>query len=1302
MDKKKYPIGAEHYTLYEEVGQGVSASVHRALCIPFDEIVAIKILDFERNNSDLNNISREAQTMILADHPNVLKSHCSFVSDHNLWVIMPFMAGGSCLHILKVVHPDGFEEVVIATILREVLKGLEYVHHQGHIHRDVKAGNILIDANGAIKLGDFGVSACLFDSAERTRKTFVGTPCWMAPEVMEQLHGYNCKADIWSFGITALELAHGHAPFSKYPPMKVLLMTLQNAPPGLDYERDRKFSKSFKQMIASCLVKDPSKRPSAQKLLKHSFFKKARSNEYIARTLLEGLPALGDRLQALKRKEQDMLAEKKIPDGQKEEMSQDEYKRGISGWNFNLEDVKAQASLIQDEDTQSEKEQGGSLVTASGLDQEKKFQHQLSSLSYCSQVSDPEDNDLMQNLPSCSAVDSIVTINLTKYEKSDDDANIASSTQEHQVSQNSSPSFDDNVENNLAGKHGLVVNGRIFDGMAVQAHQRRGSSSGSIVSPDACFLPSKGEGDKLQNQLQKISTTNDEQDEKAKCAVVQQRGRFKVTSENVELDKVALSPLLQKSHSMQVITQHPSFPLPPPSPSDPTPPKLVGHSLFPMVQSVLHTNIHQREIILSLLKQVSVGDFTVDGGGLPMNTSVAEKSLLEAAHDREKELLREITDLQLRLIRAQEELQKYKTENAQYLTFRCDYSPTGLRKIKSKIINPGTLTKKKKSKYLLYGPFVAKFLHSTVWEGTQRDSWCTHILILCSLRGLIHQLWSSYSNMLFLNRNRRVSQLGIDFKQIDREWDWDNFIILQAFVGSLAYFSFPSSLACLPLWNTKGILCCLILHMMVSEPLYYWIHRLMHSQHLFNNYHWLHHSSKVTHPYTAGHATLLEHLILCVIVGVPIIGTTLMGFGSMSMIYLYVLIFDFLRCLGHCNVEIIPHHLFKIFPFLQYVIYTPTYHGLHHKELGTNFCLFMPLYDALGRTMNYHSWDIHKETSSGKNGKVPDFVFLVHVVDTMQAMHVPFVFRSFSSHPFSIMPFLIPLWPFSFLMMLIMWAKSKTFLISFYNLRNRLLLQTWAVPRFGFQYFLPFAKEGINNQIEEAILRADRLGVKVVSLAALNKNEALNGGGTLFVNKHPNLKVRVVHGNTLTAAVILKEIPQEAEEVFLTGATSKLGRAIAIYLARRRVRVLMLTLSTERFEKIQKEAPKDCQKFLVQVTKYKAAKECKTWIIGKWTTAFEQYWAPSGTSFLQFVVPPIIPFRRDCTYGKLVAMKLPDDVEGLGSCEYQLQRGAVHACHAGGVVHLLEGWSHHEVGAIDVDQIDVVWNAAIKHGLKLF
>lgn len=346
-EKKVYPVVASAYKLMEEIGRGVSAIVYRARCIPLNEFVAIKALDLERCNSSLDNIRREAQTMSLISHPNVVKAYCSFVVDQSLWVVMPYMSGGSCLHIMKAAYPDGFEEAVIASFLKETLKALEYLHHQGHIHRDVKAGNILVDSNGAVKLADFGVAACMFDTGDRqrSRSTFVGTPCWMAPEVMEQVHGYDFKADIWSFGITALELAHGHAPFSKYPPMKVLLMTLQNAPPGLDYERDKKFSKSFKEMIAMCLVKDPTKRPSSEKLLKHSFFKHARSAEYISRTILGPLPPLWDRVHDLKMKDAVRLAQKKMPYGEQEERSQNEYKRGVSSWNFDVEDLKAQAAL---------------------------------------------------------------------------------------------------------------------------------------------------------------------------------------------------------------------------------------------------------------------------------------------------------------------------------------------------------------------------------------------------------------------------------------------------------------------------------------------------------------------------------------------------------------------------------------------------------------------------------------------------------------------------------------------------------------------------------------------------------------------------------------------------------------------------------------------------------------------------------------------------------------------------------------------------------------------------------------------
>ncbi|TYH48951.1 hypothetical protein ES332_D10G102900v1 [Gossypium tomentosum] len=332
--EKRYPVSAQDYKLYEEVGDGVSATVFRALCIPLNEIVAIKVLDLEKCNNDLDGICREVQTMSLIDHPNLLSAHCSFTAGHCLWVVMPYMAGGSCLHIMKSAYPEGFEEPVIATLLREVLKALVYLHAHGHIHRDVKAGNILIDSNGAVKLADFGVSACMFDSGDRqrSRNTFVGTPCWMAPEVMQQLHGYDFKADIWSLGITALELAHGHAPFSKYPPMKVLLMTLQNAPPGLDYERDKRFSKSFKEMVATCLVKDPKKRPASEKLLKHHFFKHARSYDYLVHTILDGLAPLGERL--LKTKEADLLVQNKALYEDKEQLSQQEYIKGISAWNF--------------------------------------------------------------------------------------------------------------------------------------------------------------------------------------------------------------------------------------------------------------------------------------------------------------------------------------------------------------------------------------------------------------------------------------------------------------------------------------------------------------------------------------------------------------------------------------------------------------------------------------------------------------------------------------------------------------------------------------------------------------------------------------------------------------------------------------------------------------------------------------------------------------------------------------------------------------------------------------------------------
>ncbi|KAL5212803.1 hypothetical protein ABZP36_023650 [Zizania latifolia] len=636
--------------------------------------------------------------------------------------------------------------------------------------------------------------------------------------------------------------------------------------------------------------------------------------------------------------------------------------------------------------------------------------------------------------------------------------------------------------------------------------------------------------------------------------------------------------------------------------------------------------------------------------------------------------------------------------------------------------------------YLLYGPVVWKVAEEWREQGAPPvGSWWLHLLLLFAVRGLIYQFWFSYGNMLFFTRRRRVVADAVDFRQVDAEWDWDNFLLLQTLVAATVLSSPALVLPDLKqqplrLWDPQGWAITLLLHVAFSEPVFYWAHRALHLSPLFSHYHSAHHSSHVTTPLTAGFGTPVECLMLTLVMGVPLAGAFLMGAGSVSLVYGHAILFDYLRSMGYSNVEVISPSVFHAVPPLRYLIYTPTYLSLHHREKDSNFCLFMPLFDLLGGTLNHKSWEAQKDVYLGKDERAPDFVFLAHVVDIMSSMHVPFAFRSCSSTPFANHFILLLFWPVAFAFMLLMWCCSKTFLISFYRLRGN-LHQMWGVPRYGFQYFIPAAKKGINEQIELAILRADRMGVKVLSLAALNKNEALNGGGTLFVNKHPDLRVRVVHGNTLTAAVILNEIPCNAKDVFLTGATSKLGRAIALYLCRKKTRVLMLTMSSERFLKIQREAPAEFQQYLVQVTKYQAAQNCKTWLVGKWLSPREQRWAPAGTHFHQFVVPPIIGFRRDCTYGKLAAMRLPKDVQGLGYCEvrkkpplhvsvkflhvhcltrmagdgretvqYTMERGVVHACHAGGVVHFLEGWGHHEVGAIDVDRIDVVWKAALKHG----
>ena len=362
--KVQYPTAASDYVIKEEIGRGVSAKVYCAECVPLNETVAVKMLDLEDHDpGHLEEIRREVASMSMVSHPNLVMAHCSFVEGQFLWVVMPFLSGGSALNIMKWSHPKGLDEASIATILKEVLKALDYFHRNGNIHRDIKAGNILIDHNGSVKLADFGVSAASWGSGSKPHSTFVGTPCWMAPEVMEQVTAYDYHADIWSLGITVLELCHGHAPFAKYPPMKVLLMTLQNPPPQLEAEQaetGHHFSRSLRDFVSVCLQKDPKRRPSAAKLLEHRFLKEAKKPDFLVKHLLESIPPLGERTARLNEREKARQAERAAAvaagnlggaastDAADEKKSQAEYVKGVTSWNFNLDELKAQAALIED------------------------------------------------------------------------------------------------------------------------------------------------------------------------------------------------------------------------------------------------------------------------------------------------------------------------------------------------------------------------------------------------------------------------------------------------------------------------------------------------------------------------------------------------------------------------------------------------------------------------------------------------------------------------------------------------------------------------------------------------------------------------------------------------------------------------------------------------------------------------------------------------------------------------------------------------------------------------------------------
>jgi len=251
----------------EKCGEGAAGEVFSAFEKDSKRRVAIKKMELGKENAKL--ITTEISIMKTSRHASIIEYFDSYAVEGQLWVVMEFMDGGCLTDILDEYESVALTESQIALICKQTLLGLEYIHQHQRIHRDIKSDNMLLNSSGAVKIADFGYAAQL-TSDKIKRNTIVGTPYWMAPELIRG-QDYSHKVDIWSTGIMMMEMAEGNPPYMEHPPLRALFLITTKGIPGL--KSPDAWSSEFRQFVSLSLELEPNNRPDATQLLAHAFLK---------------------------------------------------------------------------------------------------------------------------------------------------------------------------------------------------------------------------------------------------------------------------------------------------------------------------------------------------------------------------------------------------------------------------------------------------------------------------------------------------------------------------------------------------------------------------------------------------------------------------------------------------------------------------------------------------------------------------------------------------------------------------------------------------------------------------------------------------------------------------------------------------------------------------------------------------------------------------------------------------------------------------------------------------------------------
>ncbi|KAL3313948.1 Mitogen-activated protein kinase kinase kinase kinase 4 [Cichlidogyrus casuarinus] len=318
---------SNHFTCLEAVGKGTYGFVYKGKHIRTGQLAAIKVMAI--TEEDEKEIILEINTLKkLSNHKNIAQYYGAFIKKEKpqdkLWLVMEYCGSGSVTDLVKSIKTQSLREDWIAYICREIIHGLAHLHANRVIHRDIKGQNVLLTDSADVKLVDFGVSAQL-DRTVSKRNTFIGTPYWMAPEVIkcekEEDCKYDTRSDIWSLGITAIEMAQGRPPWCEVHPMRALFIILKNDPPKLGaletgqrqnsgypgarngYVPPNKWSARFHDFIAKCVTKEFTQRPDTAQLLRHDFVANITNEREIRHSLRDHLDKMRAAKAAMQKRE---------------------------------------------------------------------------------------------------------------------------------------------------------------------------------------------------------------------------------------------------------------------------------------------------------------------------------------------------------------------------------------------------------------------------------------------------------------------------------------------------------------------------------------------------------------------------------------------------------------------------------------------------------------------------------------------------------------------------------------------------------------------------------------------------------------------------------------------------------------------------------------------------------------------------------------------------------------------------------------------------------------------------------------